>query len=227
MRNQKATGRLGEREHKAYVDVVNLIIDELKKLLVDFSMNTTYLRWPDQSFSVQKGLVQPWNQLQLAQSNMSEFFPDGSASQAFDLAPKMAEALQTFEQVWRDEVAKYARMWSMVQYGDAEGNPSRGLMRLSILVRHQGGKGGELGARQASLRRGAQAAARRARADPYAATGAAASLHDGGRRQLRRARAHHRTYFEAYNQIIAMLAVDDRARQSTTRQPTSTMRSSH
>ena len=128
--------------------------DELKKLLVDFSMNTTYLRWPDQSFSVQKGLVQPWHQLQLAQSNMSEFFPDGSASQAFDLAPKMAEALQTFEQVWRDEVAKYARMWNMAQYGDAEGNPSRGLMRLSILVHGiKTANGGELGALAAVRRR--------------------------------------------------------------------------
>jgi len=96
-----------------------------------------------QNFNVDERLVKPWNQLQQAKVHVAEFLSDAAGGTSIDLEAGLDAALITFETVLTDEVLQqFGKMFDLGNYSDAEGDPLRGLSRISVLV---GTLGGELG----------------------------------------------------------------------------------
>ena len=100
-----------------------------------------------QAFRAQEHLVKPWNQLQAAKIHVAEFLQDASDKMPVDLEKELQTKLATFERVLKEQVLQqHANMFDAGHYADAEGDATRGLLRISILVMNlEVAHGSELG----------------------------------------------------------------------------------
>ena len=67
--------------------------------------------------------------------HVAEFLQDASDQMPIDLEVELQTMLATFERVLKEQVLQqHANMFDLGHYADAEGDATRGLMRISILV---------------------------------------------------------------------------------------------